>query len=221
MRIKIDNREIEIDKGTILEVAERASIKIPTLCYLKGLFDEATCRVCVVELSNGKVVPACSFPVSDGLEVWTNTDRVRRLRRMALELLLSTHRIKCFSCKRKGGECKLLGLCVEYGVEGIPMCSECPLTEDECFIRRGIVCLGPLTIAGCEARCIREGYPCEGCRGIVNRKDVWDIGISFYKENGIALGSVLEKIKMFNYYGYNNYKNLVSYILSIKQKDDT
>lgn len=198
MYIIIDGKKMEAKEGeTILEVAERAGIKIPTICYYKGVFSDATCRICVVELFNGKIVPACAFPVSSGLEVRTNSERVRRDRRTTLELLLSIHKIRCQSCPRKGGNCELLSLCKEYGVEGMPICAECPLHGEDCLLAQGKVCLGPITIAGCDASCTRERRECEGCRGPITRPDVIREAISTYKKYGIPICKVLEKFGKF------------------------
>lgn len=197
MRVVIDGIEVEAREGeTIHEAARRAGIKIPTLCHIPGLFREATCRICLVELKNGRLVPACAFPVSDGLEVRTATPRVLKTRRMVLEFLLAAHRIKCWSCPRKGA-CLLLRLCKELGVEGIPVCAECPLPEEECMLAQGEVCLGPITVAGCDAACIREGRPCTGCRGPVTRRDVLEEAVATYRRHGVPLSKVLEALSTF------------------------
>lgn len=199
VKIVIDGREIEVDPdATILEAAEKIGVKIPTLCYYPGLFREATCRICVVELvakgRPGKLVSSCAYPVSEGLIVETNNERVRRARRLALELILASHRIKCQSCFRKGGNCELLKLCEEYGVEGIPVCAECPLHEGDCLLEKGEICLGPLTIAGCGGVCMYEGRVCEGCRGPVTRRDVVEEAMHLYRSYGISVDEVQRKI---------------------------
>ncbi len=197
MRVVIDGIEVEAKDGeTILDVAKRVGIRIPTLCHVPGLFREATCRICVVELKNGKLVPACAFPVSDGLEVMTATPRVLETRRTVLELLLAAHKIRCQSCPRKGS-CLLLELCKEFGIEGIPVCAECPLSEEECLLARGEVCLGPITLAGCDAACTREGRPCTGCRGPVTRSDVLQEALAVYRKYEIPIGKVLEVLSTF------------------------
>jgi len=146
-----------------------------------------------VELGNGKIVPACAYPVSNGLEVYTDTERVRRDRRMILELLLAMHKIKCQSCPRKGGNCRLVELCNEYGVEGIPVCAECPLSGQDCLLARGEVCLGPITMAGCNAACTRERRGCEGCRGPITRPDVLEEAFRTYEKYGIGIDKVLDE----------------------------
>ncbi|MEM1976370.1 MAG: 2Fe-2S iron-sulfur cluster-binding protein [Nitrososphaerota archaeon] len=197
MKIRINGLEVEAKEGErILDVADRLGIRIPTLCYLRGIYEGASCRICVVELNNGKLIPACAYEVSDGLVLSTDTPRIRESRRLTLELLLSAHRISCQDCPKKG-ECALVELCSEYGVEGIPVCAECPLHEEDCFLGRGEICLGPITISGCKAECIRDGKPCEGCRGPVTRRDVLERGRAIYLEHGIPLETVLEKLKIY------------------------
>jgi len=197
MKVKINGFEVEAKEGErILDVANRLGIRIPTLCYLKNVYESASCRICVVELDNGKLVPACAYEVSDGLVVNTDTPKVRESRRVTLELLLSAHRITCQNCPKKG-ECTLVELCSEYGVEGIPVCAECPLHGGDCFIAKGEVCLGPITISGCKAECIRDGKACEGCRGPITRKDVIEQARRIYVEHGISLETVLERLKIY------------------------
>ena len=93
-------------------------ITIPTLCYLKEIKRvNGACRVCVVEVKGAKnLLPACVYPVSEGMEVFTNTKRVQNARKMNLELILSIHNQDCMSCVRNG-DCELLRLCKQYGVD--------------------------------------------------------------------------------------------------------
>ncbi len=102
LKIIIDNAEYKAKPDeTILEVARRNSIDIPTLCFLKGVNEPASCRVCVVEVEGARnLCTACSTKVRDGMIVKTNTKKVIDARRNALELLLSNHNKKCLSCPR-------------------------------------------------------------------------------------------------------------------------
>ncbi|MCC6023162.1 MAG: 2Fe-2S iron-sulfur cluster-binding protein [Thaumarchaeota archaeon] len=197
MKVRINGLEVEAREGEkILDVANRLGIRIPTLCYLKNVYEGASCRICVVELGNGKLIPACAYEVSDGLTVSTDTPKIRESRRTTLELLLSAHRITCQNCPKKG-ECTLVELCSEYGIEGIPVCAECPLHGEDCFIARGEICLGPITASGCKAECIRDGRACEGCRGPVTRRDVIERARGIYIEHDISLETVLERLKTY------------------------
>ena len=103
--------------ATVLEAAHGAGIAIPTLCYLKELNAIGACRICVVEVKGAKnLVPACVYPIADGMEVYTNTERVQAARRTNLKLILSIHNQTCLTCSRSG-LCELQRLCREYGVD--------------------------------------------------------------------------------------------------------
>ena len=116
MNIKINNNAYWANPGeTILQVAKREGIKIPTLCYLADLTPTGACRVCIVELSSGQMVPSCAFPVADGMEVLTNSKKVRRARKSIIELLIANHPQDCLVCVRNGC-CDLQDLAAEYGV---------------------------------------------------------------------------------------------------------
>ncbi|MBE5758020.1 MAG: 4Fe-4S dicluster domain-containing protein [Clostridiales bacterium] len=100
--IIIDGKSLKAKAGeTILEVARRNNIDIPTLCYLKHLNEPASCRVCVVEVEGmPKLVTACSTKVREGMNVKTNTTKVLKARKTALELLLSNHNKNCLNCPK-------------------------------------------------------------------------------------------------------------------------
>ena len=116
--LKINGMEVTAPAGsTILEAARLAHIRIPTLCYLKEINEIGACRICVVEVKGARtLVTACVYPVSNGMEVWTNTPRVLAARKETLKLLLSDHDKECLSCVRSGS-CELQALCQEYGVD--------------------------------------------------------------------------------------------------------
>jgi len=115
--LKINGIEVTVPKGsTILEAARLANIEIPTLCFLKEINEIGACRVCIVELKNGKLVTSCVYPAEDGMEVFTNTPRVMESRKTTIELLLSNHNRSCLSCVRSG-QCELQTLAKELGVD--------------------------------------------------------------------------------------------------------
>lgn len=118
VNIKINNLPLSVPKGiSILEAARMAGIEIPTLCYLKKINEIGACRICMVEVKGARsLVTACVYPVNEGMEIFTNTERVRKSRKMTLELILSTHDRKCLSCVRSG-TCELQQLCKEFGVD--------------------------------------------------------------------------------------------------------
>lgn len=120
VNLTIDNRKVEIEQGsTILEAAKKAGINIPTLCFLEGINEIGACRVCVVEVAGAKSLQAaCVAPVSEGMVVYTNTQRVRTARKTNVELLLSNHPQDCLTCKRNLN-CELQALAHELGIREI------------------------------------------------------------------------------------------------------
>ncbi len=118
VNVLINNKPYSVPKGsTILEAARYAGIEIPTLCYLKDINAIGACRICMVEVKGARsLVTACVYPVAEGMEIFTNSEKVRKSRKMTLELILSTHDRKCLSCVRSGN-CELQKLCKEFGVD--------------------------------------------------------------------------------------------------------
>ena len=117
--LTIDGVKVEVpDNTTVLEAARKASIHIPTLCYLKGINAIGACRMCLVEvLKGGRGLQAsCVLPAVDGMEVSTNSQAVQEARKTNLELILSNHVKKCLSCVRSRS-CELQKLCEELGVD--------------------------------------------------------------------------------------------------------
>lgn len=120
VKVKINGAEYEVAKNaTILEAARSAGIHIPTLCYLKDINAIGSCRICVVEVKGAKsLVASCVYPVSEGMEIVTNSAKVQHSRRMTLELILSDHNQACLTCARNQN-CELQRLSVEYGMREI------------------------------------------------------------------------------------------------------
>ncbi|MBR6693508.1 MAG: [Clostridia bacterium] len=118
VNVKINGIAVSVPKcSTILEAARVAGVEIPTLCFMKEKNEIGACRICVVEATGARgLVTACVYPVTEGMEVQTNTAKVQAARKTTLELILSTHEKKCLSCKRSTN-CELQKLCLEYGVE--------------------------------------------------------------------------------------------------------
>jgi NADP-reducing hydrogenase subunit HndD len=105
------------DETTIIEAAKKIGISIPSLCYLEGIHQFGSCRICVVEVEGAKtLMPSCMTKVTEGMVVHTNTERVRRARKVLYELLLSDHSKDCLSCKRNQS-CELQKLGKQLGVE--------------------------------------------------------------------------------------------------------
>ena len=118
INLSVNGMKVSVKEGTtILEASREAGIRVPTLCYLKGINEIAACRICVVEVKNARsLVTACVYPVTEGMEVFTNSERVIKSRKMTLELVLSDHKKECLSCTRSGN-CELQTLANEYGVD--------------------------------------------------------------------------------------------------------
>ena len=136
--IKINNIEfLEETSLTILQVAKKHGIKIPTLCYLKkeeANFEHkpASCRVCLVEIKGRRALaPACATYITDGMEIFTNNKRVRRERRIIVELLLSNHPHDCLICE-KNGKCELQDLAYELGIKQIAFTG--PLSQENKYV---------------------------------------------------------------------------------------
>ncbi len=104
---------------TVLEAAREANVNIPTLCYLKDVQQIGACRICLVEGGGRGLQAACVLPVAEGMDIKTNTPKIRAARKINLELLLSNHNRECTSCIRNRN-CELQQLCNEYGVDGYP-----------------------------------------------------------------------------------------------------
>ena len=115
VNLKINNIPVSVPEGTtILEAARKIGIKIPTLCYLKEINEIGACRICMVEVKGARsMAAACVFPVAEGMEVTTDSDKVINARRTTLELILSNHNKKCLSCVRSTN-CELQALAREY-----------------------------------------------------------------------------------------------------------
>lgn len=117
VKIKIDNIDLIVPDGTtILEAAKKVNINIPHLCYHPDQAIKANCRLCVVEVSGSKkLTPACSSYVFEGMEVQTNTKKVRDMQKGILELILANHDQDCLKCLRNGN-CELQALCQRFNI---------------------------------------------------------------------------------------------------------
>ena len=123
----IDGLTVQVPEGTtILEAAKTAHIRIPHLCYLKGINEIAACRVCCVEVEGERaMVTACNNPVKEGMVVHTNSPRARTTRRTNVELILSQHDCKCATCVRSGN-CQLQAIANDLGILSLPYESQLP-----------------------------------------------------------------------------------------------
>ncbi|HQA97219.1 MAG TPA: NADH-dependent [FeFe] hydrogenase, group A6 [Clostridia bacterium] len=114
--LTIDGIKVEVEQGaTVLDAARKANVRIPTLCFLEKINEIGACRMCVVETGARTLQAACVLPATQGMEVKTNTRRVRHARKTVLELILSNHDKKCLSCVRSQN-CELQRLALELEV---------------------------------------------------------------------------------------------------------
>ncbi len=164
MNLKINGREYAVPKGcTVLEAARYAGVEIPTLCYLKEINEIGACRLCLVEVTGARgMVAACVYPANEGMEIFTNTEKVRQARKNNLELVLSAHNKKCLSCVRSTN-CELQKLCNEYGV------------DDSKF---DTVTESPSTVDNSSVSIVRDNSKCILCRRCVAAcRKLQDIGV--------------------------------------------
>lgn len=112
----IDGRKVEFtDERNVLTVIRKAGIDIPTLCYHSELSTFGACRLCTVEDDRGKTFASCSEEPRDGMVIYTNTAKLKRYRKMIIELLLAAHCRDCTTCI-KSGDCNLQSLAHRFGV---------------------------------------------------------------------------------------------------------
>lgn len=118
--LSIDNQEVTVPKGTtILEAAKGLGVEIPTLCHLKELAPDGSCRMYVVEVEGGRrggLTTACTAHCQEDMVVSTHSEKVADSRRFILDLLLSNHKLECFSCG-KNGDCQLQQYALDYGID--------------------------------------------------------------------------------------------------------
>ena len=115
----IDGMEVEFsDEPNLLEVIRKAGLNVPTFCYRPDLTSFGACRMCVVEIEGRGIQSSCTMPPEAGLKVHLNTDRVRKIRKTVLELLLANHKCECLTCD-KSGNCELQKYAMEYGITDI------------------------------------------------------------------------------------------------------
>ena len=119
IKLKIDNQLIEVEKGvTILEAAKRINVNIPTLCHHEDLCVAGNCRVCVVEVAGrDRLEASCATPAEAGMEILTNSAKIRNARKDVVSLLVSEHNTQCTTCFRNTN-CELQDLAAEYNVDG-------------------------------------------------------------------------------------------------------
>ncbi len=115
----IDGREVAFsDEPNLLEVIRKAGLNVPTFCYRPDLTSFGACRMCVVEIEGRGIQSSCTMPPEAGLKIHLNTEKVRKIRKTVLELLLANHKCECLTCD-KSGSCELQKYAMEYGITEI------------------------------------------------------------------------------------------------------
>jgi len=165
VNVTINNITFDAKEGsTILDAAESIGIHIPTLCYLRDINEIGACRVCVVELKGiDKLVPACNNKIEEGMEIYTNSPRVREARRVNVELILSQHDCYCATCVRSGN-CSLQSMANDLGILDLPYKRELlmsPWNKEFPLIRDFSKCI----------KCMRCVQVCDKIQGM----NIWDI----------------------------------------------
>ncbi len=184
VNLTINGKAVKVEEGTtILNAALKLDIHIPHLCYFEGLNEIGACRVCAVEVKGKEqLVAACNTSVEEGMEIYTNSPKVRKTRKVNVRLILSDHDCKCATCARCGN-CTLQELATDLGILDNPYKNVAepskwdknyPLVKDE---SKCIKCM----------RCIQV---CDKIQGM----NVWDITGSGYRTTvGVRDNMTLEE----------------------------
>lgn len=165
VNLTINNRRVSVPEGTtIMNAAASIGINIPHLCYLKDINEIAACRVCVVELKGkDKLITACNNKVEEGMEIFTNSPKVREIRKMNVQLILSQHDCHCATCVRSGN-CSLQTISNNLGIIDVPFKEELentPWNKDFPLIRDNTKCI----------KCMRCIQICDKVQSL----SVWDV----------------------------------------------
>jgi NADH-quinone oxidoreductase subunit G len=118
LKVKVNETDVEVEEGlTVLQVCEQAGVEIPRFCYHEKLSIAGNCRMCLVEIEKSpKPIASCAMPVTDGMNIKTNTPLVEKARKGVMEFLLANHPLDCPVCDQ-GGECDLQDQSMFYGID--------------------------------------------------------------------------------------------------------
>ena len=178
VNLTIDGQKVAVPAGTtILDAAAKVGSTIPHLCYLRGINEIAACRVCLVEkVGMEKLITACNTEVEEGMEILTNSPRVREVRRVNVELILSDHDCKCVQCV-KSGNCSLQKIANDLGIIEQPY-------QNIAEVNRWNAALPLIREASKCVKCMRCVQICEKIQSL----GVWDITGSGYRAS-VGIGS--------------------------------
>lgn len=233
VKLTINNKETTVPSDfTILQAAEDLGIEIPRLCYLEGISKTSSCRICLVEVSGEKtLVNSCAIKVSEGMEVKTNTKRVKDAVRKNLQLLAANHRFDCWSCSREHN-CELLDLMRKYNVDNV-------IGNDKTFEKRPVNLNISSSLVLDTSKCILCGRCISACEsltglGILNFNDrgyltyVGPANNTNFEESGcIYCGKCIQSCPVGALYAKSDIdrveeilENKVSSIYKIKEEKD-
>lgn len=182
--LTINDQKITVSEGTtILEAAREVGIDIPHLCYLEGINEIGACRVCIVENAGmDTLITACNTPVEEGMQIYTNSPKVRKTRRINVELILSDHDCKCATCVRSGN-CSLQKIANDLGILEVPYENIAEISKWNYkvpLIRDASKCI----------KCMRCIQICDKVQGM----NVWDITGSGYRTTvGVSHNEPIEE----------------------------
>lgn len=165
VNLKIDKIDVSVPEGTtVMEAAASVGIKIPSLCYLKNINEIAACRICLVELKGkDKLITSCNNVVQEGMEIYTNSPKVRSARRTNVQLILSQHDSRCTTCLRSGN-CALQSIANDLGL------MDNPFPDD--WVDEGWPRKYPLVRTSQKCiRCMRCVQVCDKIQGM----NIWDV----------------------------------------------
>ena len=165
VKLKIDGVDVTVPEGTmILKAAKNVGIIIPTLCNLEGLTPYGGCRLCLVEISGSpKLFPACITPVSMGMEITTNSEKLKEYRKMVIQMLLAERSHICSVCLANE-HCELQALANQFGVDHVMF--ERNFSSDEIDLSHDFLTIDRNRCILC-TRCIRVCDEIEGVHTLV------------------------------------------------------
>lgn len=174
--IEIDGKTFEVENGKmIIEVADEAGIHIPRFCYHKKLSVAANCRMCLVEVENGrKPVPACATPITNGMKIFTKSEEALHSQKVVMEFLLINHPLDCPICDQ-GGECELQDVSMGFGADESAYTDAKRSVDDD---ELGTLISTEMTRCIHCTRCVRFGDEVAGLRelGATGRGEDMQIG---------------------------------------------
>ena len=182
VNLKINDIPVTVPEGTtVLEAARSAGFLIPSLCFLKDVNEIGSCRICVVEVKGARsLMASCVYPVSEGMEVYTNTPKVRHSRQLSLDLILSNHRMDCLTCARNA-HCELRDLAADLQIDAVRYANDLMVPQIESsalhLVRDNSKCI---LCRRCTAACRK--YQSVGVIGPNDRGFMTHIGCAFDRD---------------------------------------